>query len=212
MFPGIDGSDLLLVLFLTPFNAVMLAFWMGIGGWLRQRLLRPAAGGVRIIMSRMLTRVRLPNYNPLVWALATTGGLGFVSVFIVGFSTRMQPSLGFVLTAIGIVYLTGAGVYLWHWHKIRSGIFDLVIDHSARTLDLPQTYGRKQRMTVNIADIQGFTVEKLVHRSTKGGTSYTYAPTLYLRTPNRGHQKLADWYDKVRADRFAEWLRKQIGL
>ena len=212
LFPGIEGSDLLLVLFLTPFNAVMLAFWMGIGGWLRQRLLKPAAGGVRIVASGAVTRVRLPKSRPLVWALGTTGGLGFVSVFIVGFSSQMQPSIGFVLPAIAIVYFVGAGVYLWHWRKIHSGIYDLVINQSTRTLELPQTYGRNHRLTVNITDIESFIVEELAHTGSKGGTSYTYAPTLFLRRPNRAEQKLADWYDKVRADCFADWFRKQLGL
>ncbi len=211
LFPGIDGSDFFLLLFLTPFNAVMLGFWIWIGGWLRQRLFRPAAGGVKIIASGMRTRVRLPQYRAAAWGLATTGGLGFISVFIVGFSSKTQPSLGFVLTAIGIVYLTGVGVYLWHWQKIHSGIDDLVINQAARTLDLPQTYGRKQLLTVNIADIKSLTVEKLVHRNSKGGTSYTYAPTLHVRGHNPGDQKLADWSGQVRANDFTDWLRKQLG-
>lgn len=210
--PGIIGSDFMLVLFLTPFNMITLGFWIWIGGWLRERLFRPVAGGMKIITDGMLTRVRLPQFGAVVWGLVTTGGLGFISIFIVGFSTKMQPPIELILTVIAAIYLAGAGVYLWQWQKIRSGLNDLVINEAARTLDLPQTFGRKQRVTVGIADIESFTVEKIEHRSNKGGISYTYAPTLRLRGTEPGEQKLADWSDKVKADDFAEWLRKQLGL
>jgi hypothetical protein len=33
-----------------------------------------------------------------------------------------------------------------------------------------------------------------------------------LRGTEPGEQKLADWPDKAKADGFAEWLRKQLGL
>jgi hypothetical protein len=211
LFPGLDGSDFMMVLFLTPFNAIMLGFWTWIGSWLRRRLFRQVAGGVKIISDTRFTRVQLPQYGAIVWGLATTGALAFVSVFVVGFSTNMQPSFPLSLSTLSVVYLAGVGVYLWQWLKIHSGIDDLVINHSARTLDLPQTYGRKQRMTVNIIDVLSLTVEKLMHYSNKGGTSYTYALTLHLAGPEPGEQKLADWPDKARADDFADWLRKQLG-
>lgn len=211
LLPGINGSDFMMVLFLTPFNAVMLGFWMWIGSWLRQQLFRPVAGGVKIMADTRYTRIRLPKIRAVVGGMATTGGLGFVSVFIVGFSSKMQPSLALALGAIGVVYLTGAGVYFWQWRKIHTGIDDLVINHSARTIDLPQTFGRKQRVLVNIADVVSLTVEEVMHRSSKGGISYTYAPTLHLQGPERGEQKIADWSDKLRADNFADWLRNELG-
>jgi hypothetical protein len=212
LLPGIIGSDFILVLFLTPFNAVMLGFWIWIGGWLRERLFRPVAGGMKIITDGMFTQVRLPQFGAVGWGLGTTGGLGFIAMFIVAFSTMMQPPVGLVLAVIAVVYLAGLGVYLWQWQKIRSGLDDLIINEAARTLDLPQTFGRKQRVTAGIADIESLTVEKIEHRSSKGGISYTYAPTLRLRGTEPGEQKLADWSDKVKADDFAEWLRKQLGL
>ncbi|MGD1086190.1 MAG: DUF3592 domain-containing protein [Verrucomicrobiota bacterium] len=212
LFPGVNGSDFLVVLFLTPFNAVMLGFWIWTGGWLRERLFRPLAGGVKIIADGMSTRVRLPQFGAVGWGLVTAGGMGFVSVFIVAFSTKMQPSIGFVLTTIAAVYLAGVGVAFWQWRKISSGIDDLVINEGARTLDLPQTLGRQQPLSVGIADIESLTVETIEHISNKGSRSYTFAPTLRLRGPHSGDQKLADWSDKMKADAFADWLRRQLAL
>jgi hypothetical protein len=210
--PGLYGSDFLILLFLTPFNAIMFGLWMGTAGWLRERLFRPVAGGVKIISDRLSTRIRLPRFGPLGWGLVTVGGLGFVSIFAVGLPTRMNPSIPLALAVIAVVYLAGAGVYLWQWLKISSGIDDLVINQAARTLDLPLTFNRKQRLRVRIDDIESLSVEKEVHTTSKGGVSYTYAPTLCLRGADPGTQKLADWSDKVKADDFAEWLRKSLGL
>jgi hypothetical protein len=53
-------------------------------------------------------------------------------------------------------------------------------------------------------------VEKIAHG--RGGTIYTYAPTLRLRGAAAGEQKLADWQDKVKAEDFAQWLYQQLGL
>ncbi len=212
LFPGITGADYLMVLFLTPFNAVMLGFWIWLGGQLRERLFRPVAGGIKIISDGMFTRVRLPQFGAVAWGLVTTGGLGFASIFIVGFSTQMKPSVGLILPVIGGVYLTGFGVFLWQWWKIRSGLDDLVINEAGRTLDLPETFGRKERVTVNYTDIDNLAVVQLEHRSSKGGISYTYAPTLILRGTEPSEQKLADWSDKLKADDFTAWLGKQLGL
>src|SRR5208282_229284 len=115
---------------------------------------------MKVITDGMFTRVRLPQFSAVGWGLVTTGGLGFVFTFIVAFSTMMQPSVGLVLAVIVVIYLAGVGVYLWQRQKISSGIDDLILNEAARTLDLPQMFDRKQRVTVGIADIQNLSVEQ----------------------------------------------------
>jgi hypothetical protein len=55
-------------------------------------------------------------------------------------------------------------------------------------------------------------LEVIAHQGSKGGVSYTYAPTLWLRGGLDGGQKLADWSDKMKAEAFTEWLRERLGL
>ena len=210
--PDLIGLDFMGALFLTPFNAIMFGFWLGIAASLRERIFRPAAGGMKIIKDALTTRIRMPQYSPIAWALVTTGALGFVFVFVVGFGTQMNPSMGLILSIIALVYLSGAGVFAWQWLKIQSGIDDLVINKGSRTLDLPQTFGRKSRVTTKLDDIQSVWVEKRIHTSSKGGVSYTYAPTLSMRNADPLEQTLADWSDETRANDFKTWLIKELGL
>ena len=122
----------------------------------------------------------------------------------------MCPSIPLALAVIAIVYVAGGAVFFRQRQKINSGIDDLILNESTRTIELPLTFGRKQRVTVNVAEIKSLSVEKIIHQSNKGGVSYTYAPTLSLRGAEAAIQKLADWLDKLKADEFAEWLRKQL--
>lgn len=210
LYPGIDGVDFIPALFLTPFNMMMFGLWCGCAAWLRERWFRPAAGGVKLIADGRVTRVRLPRWSPIWAGLATTGGLGFLAIFVVGIPTRMHPSIPVVLTAIAFVYGAGLAVYLWQRSKINSGIDDLIINECSRTLELPLTFGRTVPLLVIFGDIQSVWIEKIVHRSSKGGISYTYAPTLRLAAASP--QKLADWSDQLKARDFAQWLGKQIGV
>lgn len=211
--PDLSGGDLMIVLFLIPFNLVMIGFWIGIGGWLRERILKPVAGGVKIIVEGPQTRVRLPQYGAMVWAMIAMGGLSFVSIFIVGFASRFEPSIPTALLTLFVVIAAGLGVYVRQWLKINSGDDDLILDETSTTIGLPETCGRKQRVTVNRSEIEKLTVEQIEHRSSKGGISYTYAPTLWLRrNENVETQKLADWGDRKKAEAFAEWLRGRLNL
>jgi hypothetical protein len=137
--------------------------------------------------------------------------LGFASIFIVGFATGMDPSLPLALFVVAVVYGSGLAAYWWQLRKIASGVNDLIFHESSRTLELPLTFGRKERVTVNLANVRSLSVETVTQRGNKGGTTYTYVPTLGLHGSYPSSQKLAAWYDKKKADQFADWLRARLG-
>jgi Protein of unknown function (DUF3592) len=209
---GLDGSDLMLVLFLTPFNLIMLGFWTWLGGLLRERIFKPVAGGVRIITEGPRTNIRLPQYAAMLWCMVAMGGLSFVSIFILGFASGFHPSLWLASVVLFVVAAAGAGAYWWQWRKIHSGDDDLILDEGTQTMELPETCGRENRVTVALSEVENLTVEVIMHQGSKGGTSYTYAPTLWLRGGGAGGQKLADWSDKMKAEAFTDWLRQRLGI
>lgn len=211
--PDLEGTDLMLLLFLLPFNMVMAGLWTGAGALLKQRVFHSVAGGVKIIVDGPRTNIRLPEYSALLWGMVATGVLSFISMFIVGFSTSFHPSMAVACLALFLIIAAGVGAYLWQWRKIHSGDDDLVLDETSTTIALPETHGRKQRVTVARGEIEKLTIETIVHRSSKGGVSYTYAPTLWVRRGERiVTEQLADWMDKKRAEAFVEWLGQRLNL
>ncbi|MDY7109627.1 MAG: DUF3592 domain-containing protein [Planctomycetota bacterium] len=210
---GVGGMEMFLILFLTPFNLVGLWLLAMVGGSIRRRMTRPPAGGVPLVQRGGITHARLPRFSPLTTAGATALGLSFISIFIVGFGTGMDPPPWVIWTVWGVVLIPAIVVYFWRTFLVGSGAKDLVIDEDSRTLSLPQTFGRKVDIIVPFDAVTELDVEEIIHRSSKGGTSYTYAPRL-IRTDEEGathREKLADWHDQQRADGFIAWLKDRLG-
>lgn len=210
---GVNEMDMFLVLFLTPFNLVMLWLCGLAGGMIIRRIRRPPAGGVPILRRWPNIVVRLPRFSPLSAAGVTALVLSFVSIFIVAFLMDMNASMNALGITWGIILGCATGVYFWRTFVIGSGAKDLVIDGEGRGMSLPQTFGRKLDVVVPFDSIQELRVERVVHRGSRGGTSYTYAPTLDWTSPegDSRSEKLADWYDESRAKEFIAWLREHTG-
>jgi uncharacterized protein DUF3592 len=209
--PGLQGSDFFVLFILTPFNAVMIGLWSVVIFGLWRKSFRPEAGGAKVIRQAPQIRVRLPSYSPAAWALLALAIFSFLAVFAGAWTVGMHGSLGTMQRLWLVVLGAAAAVYAWRWARLRSGKDDLVIDEATQMLDLPLTLGRKQRVTIGLSEIRSVAVERVAHRGSKGGTSYTYAPTLQLRDRDSDGVRLADWYDQDRAEAFADWLRQQLG-
>ena len=209
---GIGSDSLMLFLFLTPFHLVMLGCWGASLSWWRYKKRNPVAGGVSIARLAAKTRVRLSKISALETAGIALLGLSFGAIFIVGLTTNFHPPLQTISVAWITILVGAAGFGLQRWLKIHSGVEDLLIDEGSRTVSLPLSFGRENRVSIDISNIQAVVVDKLRH-STKGGRStYSYAPALRLKKQSDVDTTLVDWYDEPRAAAFAVWLRKQLGL
>ncbi|UCD75213.1 MAG: DUF3592 domain-containing protein [Phycisphaerales bacterium] len=209
---GIGAMQMFLFLFLTPFNLIMLWLWGVNIGAVRRMITRPPAGGVPIVMRGATTHVRLPRISPLTAAGAAALAVSFISIFIIAFGTGMDPPMW----AVQVVWAAALGlamlVYFWRTYLVGSGAKDLVIDDGAGMLSLPQTFGRKEDVIVAMAAVDAVEVRTITHHSSKGGTSYTYAPELSWRDEGGELQRdrLAEWHDEARAKAFVDWLRRRI--
>jgi hypothetical protein len=204
--PGIEGSTLFMLLFLTPFNVVMIGLWWFVGPqfwhWWNGTQPPPAPwfrdGGA--------LRVRLPYLPPLGSALGTAGFCAFVGIFVIGFSTGFEPSvdtmLGTWLVVLGLSVAAGVNV----WLKEREGAFDLVIRD--RSVELPAIYGRVERRTLDRSAISGVAIEKTEYEDSEKSTTYE----VRFQRRGGGHETLVTWHDGQSAERLAVWLREKLGL
>jgi len=210
--PGLNGQNVMSVLFVTPFNIVGLGIAMLVVSMVRTLFLSPVAGGVRLIRDGFRTRVRLPVFRPVPLGLLVTGGVAFLSIFALAIPYQFEPPVMLATAMLGGAFAAGVIAALMQWRKIAAGMDDLVIDEGAATLQLPLTYGRKELRTVSFTDVAQVRVETIVSTNSKGGTTYRYEPTLYLRDGEAKGERLASWNAKARADSFAAWLREQLRM
>ena len=209
--PKVESGDVFILFLMSPFTLIMvLPLLKG-----RRELDRPfsgpkVAGGMQVITEMMVTRVRLPNYQPLTLGLLVAGGLSLVAGTLMACGIASGPPLAVGGWLLFGVLLGGLAMYGWHRQRLATGRQDLVIDECARAVDLPLTYKRRERRPVPMTDLKAVVVAKVPHQGKRGRISYTYAPTLEMKDGTL--EPLTDLSDVSRAESFASWLQEKLEL
>jgi hypothetical protein len=214
LLTGIEGSDLFLPIFMTPFNAVMLAFWVGSAMAIRNWGRPPVAGGVQFWDDGYQLRVRLPRYAAWVAGLLWLAVPSFALTFIVGFSSGFHPSLELMEVVWSLLLIVALTAYLRVKLRLVSGRADLVVDDLNGAVTLPLTFGRKEPRALTADQLRSLLVDDVARRGSKGSTSHTYVPTLFWQERNgvEHREKLGEWTNQARAESFATWLRERLKL
>ncbi|NBV22153.1 MAG: DUF3592 domain-containing protein [Proteobacteria bacterium] len=208
LLTGLEGSELFLALFLTPFNCIMLALWC-VPLFALKRNFWPRPAGVPVTQRLRRTHVNLATVTPFGAAVLALGGGAFGLIFVVGFSAGFNPSVKVACLAWGILLAGATLAYVLRWLRLSSGVADLVLDTMGATLTLPRMVSRTDSQ-VSFHEVKAVVIEQIANRGQRGGTTYSYAPTLQLHDGRAF--KLADWYDEPKAKTFTAWLRGQLGL
>jgi hypothetical protein len=211
---GVEGGDLLLILFSIPVNVALLMLWSWFASWLRQKWRVPAAGGVRIWRQGGKIRVRLAWLSAAAAGFYALGGAAIAATFPVVAINGLAPSLTAMETTGAAVLAAAAAVFCWTALRNASGKFDLLIDGQSQALTLPQTAGRRQSMTLPRGEIAGVCVQRRVSRLSSG-SFYSYLPALDRREAGAGLRREAlsacGWTEE-KAKAFSQWLAGQLGL
>ncbi|MGD1085411.1 MAG: DUF3592 domain-containing protein [Verrucomicrobiota bacterium] len=210
---GVDGTDLVLMLFATPINVVIFMLWRWMLGRLREIRRATEAGGVRIRRQKGRIRVRLDGVPAGVAGVCALGGASFVAAFPVVVLGGFAPSVHqmvlvwvAVLGAAGLAFCGKAG-------RNASGRYDLWIDEGARTVTLPRTCGRAESITFPQGEISGVSLQRRVNRLASG-SYYSYLPALNRVDARMGPQRerLSAWgWSEEKARGFSQWLCGQLG-
>jgi hypothetical protein len=204
---GVDVQDVSILFLTTPAcllflwlltNAVQDIDWGGM----------PVAGGVKLISEMMVTRVRLPRYQPRTLGLGALSGLSLVAGMLMGSRILSGPPLTLGGWSLPCVLLGGVMAYGWQYWKVHSGRQDLVIDEGARTIQMPLTYKRRTQTPVPFSEIQAVALEQ-VGRRRKGRAYYNYLVTLEMK--DGSVQNLISM-NQARAEALAAWLEEKLGV
>jgi hypothetical protein len=206
---GLESVDYFRLMFMLPFNLVMLWLWLAIRGSVRHGLFRPVAGGAKVIDEKGSVRVRLSPLRPTYVGAAVSGGLAFMLVFVVGFSLGHNASVAPMIVAWGIILGGGGMAGLYAYRKLARGESDLLIDDLRGLVVLPRTFGRQESVVVSSEKIVLFKVENVEESDSDG-----YIPTVVF-TDDDGSQrqeKLIEWSDEHAADGLVQWLSERLRI
>ena len=205
---GVQGSDLFLLFFMTPFNLIMVTGWlMGISCFWPKRETKLS---IPVVDDGRRIRLKLNRGSPLVAAGIFLGAATFFLIFVIGFGFGFDPPVG-VMVGVWIVVLVGAAaVFVWMWTYNLSGKSDLVIDRFRETLELPRT-DRKQSASrlVSLREIDKAVAKKETPASS-GAENVNYYEVLL--EPTRETDKsicVAKGLAQEKALELTDWLNQQ---
>lgn len=217
LYPGLHGDDLRYILFLVALHMAVLTLWIVPSAWLRRVIFKPEAGGLKLRRKGNSTCVQLPDFRPGLWGAGVTGAMSlFAAVYALLSQWQLTVEQGEIV--LGTVLICGLAVYFGLKAKIWSGAYDLIIDEAGQTIELPGTFGGKDRPLIRWSELSSIVVESTRHYrvTTFGGSprrasaGYTYAPMLRLTGKDGASFQLGNWRDQDKAEAFVEWLRNRI--
>lgn len=206
---GLDGSDLFILLFMTPFNAIALGLLGAAAG-----LIHDASGGrppLKVRPGRNLTEhVDAGDLGPFAVFLLALGLGSFFGVFIVALSGGFHPSLRKATIVWALILGLAAVASIRTMLGRLRGNHEIIIDRQNGVLSLPPMHGRKGRSSVPISSIvaiQAEYVPRATRTSKPRGTYEVQALTLHGE-----RLTLIKPSSIVSAERMAEALRQRLGL
>ena len=206
----LTGSDLFGVIFLVPFNLIMLGSWVlawryacGPRGDADQRA---AGNAVVVLRDGDVLRVRLTRFTPLaagaVAAVIAAAGLIFVIALTFGTDSRSASAGGCGVVAVAAIF-----GYRWMRARINDGWYDLILDDVRRKLTLPGKLKRADANETAFDDVTDVEVEKITG---SGDESDKYRPTLRWTSRYPQSAVLIESTDGEAAERLAQWLREKL--
>lgn len=207
---GLDGGELFMIVFLTPFNAVMFGLWGGALHSRKQQRLLAQSGGVESVVRGSKVIVSLPRWSPVAAAGIVSSLIAFVASLVVGFATGMDP--GLITSSITLALVVGGGLaaYLYTHSKLKRGWYDLVLETDSRVLTLPATFERKAPTKIPFDQVTQAEVEEVWPKSRDSESTPSYAATLVLSDGRR--ERLDEWSDRTEAESFVNWLVRELPL
>jgi hypothetical protein len=212
--PGVDGCDLLLLLFAFPLNVFTWAVWGGMITHLREIYGPRPAGGVRIVKRPGEIRVSLAEWPAVAPAFFASGAAAFVAAFPVVIMTGFEPTVRLMKVIWAIVIGVGGGVFLWRAFRKGAGFYDLRIDQAAQTITLPQTAGRRQPLTLPRGEITGVSMQRRANVG-PSGTRFSYLPALKRNGPGtepKAVKLVSLGWSEEKAQSFSQWLSQELGV
>jgi hypothetical protein len=151
---GVRGTDLMILMFLTPFNIVGMAL-MSYPFFAWRDLRKP-----ELIPPRVVDRFQgreayaMNNYSPLMTFIAAFFITSFLGIFLVVFPFGSHPRIHEVLSVWGTAFAISLAAALITRHRTKSGRYDFIIDRASQIATIPAMHKRPSREIISLSQIK----------------------------------------------------------
>ena len=217
---GIEGYDLFILMFLTPFNVVMIGGWYVMASILKQMLTPESLSRpCRYIDDGYEMRIMKDRVSLIRVAGICLLALCFICVFVVGFGSGdgFHPSMRTMLIVWPIILLISTSVTGWFAMRNWSGRYDIRIHHFDKEITLPATHKREEEVTLPFKEIEKVYVDKNVQTDSEGDKVETFFVRIKIHPDSLAveyktvkAETLAKFHDEEDAYRFADWFAADV--
>jgi hypothetical protein len=205
--PGIHGSDLIILMFLTPFNIIaMFLIWVPIMMWMDRRRFAPLAPR---ISDRLHGREAylMKSYNPIGTFLGLLMLTSFVGIFGTIFPSGFHTTIARVVSVWGAAFAIALGITIYIHFKTKSGRYDLVLDYNSQSIAVPPLRQRKTVEIVPMSEVKQFDTMRVV-----SGAGKNQRTTWQVKLVDRTDRELVvnESYLERDATRLAETLNTKL--
>jgi hypothetical protein len=198
LIQGLEGSDYMISIFLTPFTMISI---IGLAYVIQRRRQGQGVTGLAVDDQSATTRIRPAWFNTLIVGPIALGGAAFSALFVLLFMHGFDPSIAAAVVAWAVIWATAGVATALAIILRQQGRFDLVLDDTTRTLRV------RNKRVMPYGEIDKIIVDWRM--GGREGTQYT----VWL-VPRAGEKrlKLAGWLnDENAANRFGAWLSARTG-
>ena len=193
------------------FSAPILLSLVGVVNWVRYKVTKNLTVGIRIRQRPGKIEVYLPEASRVTFTIA---GLWLGLTISGGIAMCFAQPEDWKLWALGVAAGTvvgGAAVLALRIRRDLAGLDSLVIDSNRKSVTLPQTFGRKSPLTLEIGPIDSVRIEPMYFHTKIGEICFSRLLICHLRNGELVEEKIAMWLEQEdRANAIADWLLVQL--
>ena len=196
---GIQSSDLFMMLFLMPFNMVMLGGWCVMAAFKFPAVAERFTGKPRVVQRNFTRRLILEPAPRLASAAFVMGLSSFISIFIVAIPFGFSPPMVVIKTVWGIVLGLGAAS-LMRRPKFPIRGKKLVLDDVENTLSIGENAKNQTAKVLDLACLIDVVADE------QGNVALIYSD----ETMAECRDEVIQVIDPHRAEELAAWTKEQV--
>jgi Protein of unknown function (DUF3592) len=209
LLPGLTSGHVFMVLFLTPFNLVMVGGWVAAWDWLHARCRGSLPRCAKLTSTYDGFSLKIYSMTPLTAALIGFFGVSAAAIFAVGVLSLFIPPVVPVIVAC----LCTAIVPVWIFRRQLKFAKVLEVNELRGTFEVRDGSGRRPKWSGSLSQLSGIAVRERVKRDSEGSPSKSYVLLLSRKTA-KGPRRLcllSGMPDFV-TRQLAQWLAERLRI